>query len=351
VAIFKRGLAHLTSILGRLPVLVSGKIPVDVSFPATQPVSGTVTATGTVTANAGTGRFPVSDNDSSLTVDGTVTANAGTGTFAVSAASVPLPTGLTLASTRLLVDGSGVTQPVSGTITANAGTGPFPVSDNGSSLTVDGSVSVSNFPATQPVSGTVTANVTFPETQNVSVQNASIPVTDNGSSLTVDGTVSVSNFPATQPVSGTVTANAGTGIFAVSATALPLPTGAASESTLSTLNGKVPASLTVSASRLLVDGSGVTQPITGQSVAFSEVTGTAPAASTEVLGANAARRFLLIQNLSTAPFHISFGGIASTSTLRIDGGATLVFEGLVMPNQNIRMIQTQSNQGYYIAHN
>jgi hypothetical protein len=32
--------------------------------------------------------------------------------------------------------------PVSGTVTANAGTGPFPVSDNGGSLTVDGSVTV-----------------------------------------------------------------------------------------------------------------------------------------------------------------------------------------------------------------
>jgi hypothetical protein len=41
------------------------------------------------------------------------------------------------------VDPTGsTTQPVSGTVTANAGTGPFPVSDNGSSLTVDGSVTV-----------------------------------------------------------------------------------------------------------------------------------------------------------------------------------------------------------------
>jgi hypothetical protein len=104
------------------------------------------------------------------------------------------------------------TQPVSGTITANAGTGTMnvsvqntsiPVTDNGGSLTVDGTVAVSNFPATQPVSGTVTANAGT-GTMNVSVQNASIPITDNGGSLTVDGSVSVSNFPATQPVSGTV---------------------------------------------------------------------------------------------------------------------------------------------------
>lgn len=36
------------------------------------------------------------------------------------------------------------------------------------------------------------------------------PITDNGGSITVDGTVAVSNFPATQTVTGTVTANQGT---------------------------------------------------------------------------------------------------------------------------------------------
>lgn len=42
--------------------------------------------------------------------------------------------------------------------------------------------------------------------------------------------------------SGTVTANAGTGTFAVSAASLPLPTGAATETTLAAINTKIPAS-------------------------------------------------------------------------------------------------------------
>ena len=58
---------------------------------------------------------------------------------------------------------------VTGTVTAN----------------VNGTVSVSNFPATQTVDGTVT-------------------IQDGGGSITVDGTVSVDNFPATQTVDGTV---------------------------------------------------------------------------------------------------------------------------------------------------
>src|SRR6185369_13029096 len=124
---------------GNLPV--SGEVDVN-NFPAVQPVSGTVSVgnfpaiqnvavtstveteikndagnpvpvSGTVTANAGTGPFPVSDNGGSLTVDGTVSVgnfpavqpvsdNGGSltvdgvffqATQPVSAASLPLPTG------------------------------------------------------------------------------------------------------------------------------------------------------------------------------------------------------------------------------------------------------------------
>lgn len=74
----------------------------------------------------------------------------------------------------------------------------------------------------------------------------SIPVTDNGGSLTVDGSVSVSNFPATQNVAVTsiveveIKNDSGSAV-PVSAASLPLPTGAATEATLSSLNGKVTA--------------------------------------------------------------------------------------------------------------
>jgi hypothetical protein len=235
------------------------------------------------------------------------------------------------------------------------------------------------------------------------------------------------NIPSgTQTVSGTVTANVSfPATQPVSATALPLPTGAATETTLSTLNTKIP-TLTAASSRLLVDGSGVTQPVSGtvtatgpltdtqlratavavsgtvtatgpltdtqlrasavpvsgpltdtqlratavpvsgpltdsqlrasavpvllSSAAITETTGTAASTSTEVLASNSTRNYLLIQNLSTAPFHISFGGTASTSTLRIDGGGTLIFEGRFVPTSSVRMIRTEASQSYYIAH-
>lgn len=52
------------------------------------------------------------------------------------------------------------------------------------------------------------------------------------------GTVTVGNFPATQTVGGAVTANAGTGTFAVSAASLPLPSGAATDTSLTNGNQK-----------------------------------------------------------------------------------------------------------------
>ncbi len=137
---------------------------------------------------------PITDNGSSLTVDGsvtvsgTVTANAGTGTQNVSVQNASIP--VTDNGGSLTVDGTveiGATSLAaleSVTVQNGSGGSAVNIQDGGNSITVDGSVSVSNFPATQPVSGTVT-------------------VQDGGGSVTVDGSVSVSNFPATQAVSAT----------------------------------------------------------------------------------------------------------------------------------------------------
>lgn len=106
-------------------------------------------------------------------------------------------------------------------------------------------------------------------------------------SLTTAGALRIDGSGSTQPISGTITANQGgtwtagrtwtlsSGTDSVAAAqsgtwninnisgTVSLPTGAATESTLSTLNGKVPSGLTVTSTRLLVDGSGVTQPVSG----------------------------------------------------------------------------------------
>jgi hypothetical protein len=92
-----------------------------------------------------------------------------------------------------------------------------PVTDNAGSLTVDsgqlpaalGQTTMANSLAVVLASNQSSIPVTgtfFQATQPVSIA-AVVHVDDNAGSLTVDGTVAVSNFPATQPVSGTVTAD------------------------------------------------------------------------------------------------------------------------------------------------
>lgn len=115
---------------------------------------------------------------------------------------------------------------------------------------------------------------------DVTINNASIAVTGpltDAELRAVAVPVSGTFFQATQPVSATnldtrdltsvsdsiSAVQSGTWDITDISGTVSLPTGASTEATLSTLNGKVPANLTVTSTRLLVDGSGVTQPVSG----------------------------------------------------------------------------------------
>ena len=103
-------------------------------------------------------------------------------------------------------------------------------------------------------------NPNNPNGQATMANSAPVVVASDQSAVPVSGTF----WQATQPVSGTIAATqSGTWNLTNISGTISLPTGAATETTLSTLNGKIPSNLTVSATRLLVDGSGVTQPISG----------------------------------------------------------------------------------------
>jgi hypothetical protein len=179
-------------------------------------VSGAEMQVDVVTMPNVTLNEPVSidDNGGSVTVDGTVgvsnlnTADYDTGAGTVTEAMIGLalpasggPVAGGTATNPVRTDPTGsTTQPVSGTVTANAGTGPFPVSDNGGSLTVDGSVSL----ATAIPAGT----------NNIGdVDVLSLPALPAGSNNI--GDVDVLTLPA---ITGTVTSNAGTGTFATKET-------------------------------------------------------------------------------------------------------------------------------------
>ena len=136
-------------------------------------------------------------------------------------------------SAPLRVDPTGATtQPVSISSTLATDMVDRPARVVGHVVVDSGSLSVGNFPATQPVSA---AALPLPNGASTSAKQ-SAPGTAGAASadvLTVQGIASmtalkVDGSAVTQPVSGTLVANAGTGRFVVSAVALPLPAGAAS---------------------------------------------------------------------------------------------------------------------------
>jgi len=217
------GNTSLASIDGKLPNLVTGRVPVDGSG-VTQPVSiaGTVAVSGPLTdAQLRATAVPVSLT--STTITGTVAATQ------------------------------------SGTWTVTGAGGTFPVTDSGGSLTVDAPVGT---PVFVRLSDGASAISTLP------VSLASVPSHD----VTNAGTfaVQVTSMPTTT-VSGTVAATqSGTwNITNISGT-VSLPTGAATAAKQPALGTAGTASadvLTVqgiaSMTALKVDGSAVTQPVSG----------------------------------------------------------------------------------------
>jgi hypothetical protein len=259
-------------------------------------VSGTDIGDVTINNGSGAGAVNIQDGGNTITVDGTIAATqSGTWDINNISGTISLPTGaateatlstlateatlssfrtdfnavdfatettlagikaatdnLTFAATRLLVDGSGVTQPVSGTITADIGTTGGLLLDS----TFTGRINTLG----QKLSAASTPVV-------LASDQSAIPVSQSG-------TWDINN------ISGTIS----------------LPTGAATEATLSTLNGKIPSGLTVTSTRLLVDGSGVTQPISAVSLPLP--TG----AATEATLATRATEATLATRLADATF-------------------------------------------------
>lgn len=103
--------------------------------------------------------------------------------------------------------------------------------------------------ATESTLSALNGKVVAVDTGSVTISAALPAGTNNIGDVDV---LSLPSIPAGSNNIGSITDITGT---------VSLPTGAATEATLSTLNGKVPANLTVTSTRLLVDGSGVTQPV------------------------------------------------------------------------------------------
>lgn len=172
----------------------------------------------------------------------------------------------------------------------------------------------------------VTNTVIHGRTSGVSSSFVDVLVSAAGA-LTVDATVSSSALPTGAATEATLSAlntkvtAVNTGAVIISSSALP--TGAATEATLSALDTKMPANLTVTATRLLVDGSGVTQPVsiagTVATTAGTSSTGTissvsGSATSVTVLASNANRKNAAFYNDSTATLYLALTSSAASTT-------------------------------------
>ncbi|HTV32758.1 MAG TPA: hypothetical protein VME69_06605 [Methylocella sp.] len=235
-----------TTVIGALKGIFATPLPLPTG--AAQEAGGNLAAVATVAGTPADTAWAGSGNSSIIAalkaiyakVAGTLTATisgsvAVTGTFwqttqPVSAANLPLPTGAATAANQANVQSApGSLASAAITIQGNASGTPVPVSAASLPLPA-GAATATNQPSAA-AQGSTTAGQTGPLVQGA--VTASGPSYTSGQtsplSLTAVGALRVDGSAVTQPVSGTVTANAGTGTFAVSATSLPLPAGAAQE--------------------------------------------------------------------------------------------------------------------------
>lgn len=192
-------------------------------------------------------------------------------------------------SNGLAVDGSGVTQPISAT-SLPLPTGAATSSNQSSEISLLTTIASNTTSSGTPVvTGTVTviqptaSNLNATVVQTVAGNLLTTAYLNDGSGNAISSTsgsldVDVTN---TVTISGTVTANAGTGTFQTNVTnasipvtesgvwnitnitgTVSLPTGAATEATLLDVKSDLD-QFTFSVNGLLVDGSGVTQPVSG----------------------------------------------------------------------------------------
>ena len=289
---------------------------------------------GTVTIGPVAGTVTVQDGGGAITVDGTVAATqSGTwnigaittlpaiaGTVAVS--SLPAVSGTVTATptgTQTVAGTVAATQSGSWTVTSNVGTGTRPIS---------GTVGVS--------SGTVT------------VANASIPVTDNGGSLTVDGTVAVSSITSALPAGtnaiGKLSANSGVDIGDVDVLSIVPGTGATNlgkaEDAAHTSGDVGVMALGVRNDNAATSRSGANADYTPLAVnAAGEVfvvqrsgatlangAGTVTTSTAQVLAASTTRRSVLITNLGTATIWVGASGVAANSGARLKPDESLVID-------------------------
>ena len=218
------------------------------------------------------------------------------------------------------------TQPVSGTVTANAGTNL-----NTSALALE-STATSIKTAVETLDNAISGN----EMQVDIVSSAAIPVTDNGGTLTVDGTVTAAQATAAN-LNATV----------VQSTATNLRTQAESYQGGTAVGSGNPLQVTLANTGANTTALRV-EPKNG---AVTRTTGDTDTANTskEALASSSSRRYLLIQNISDTDMYFNFGATATTDNMLITkNGGGIVFESGYVPTDAVNVICSGADKKYFI---
>lgn len=236
---------------------------------------------------------------------------------AISAASLPLPTGAATETTLA------------------AASAKLPATLGQKTMTASLAVVVASDQTAVPISAASLPLPTGAATETtLAAASAKLPATLGQKAMTASLAVVIASDQSAVPVSGTVTANAGTGTFAVSAVSLPLPSGASTSAKQPALGTAGSASADVitvqgiaSMTALKVDGSAVTQPVSGTVSAAQSGTWTVQPGNTANTTA-----WLVDQTTATATFQD--GNIAGTS---LTGSfATVITTGGILKNVTLR---------------
>lgn len=366
VALDSNSLSALENVTVTVGAAITGTVTV-ANFPATQAVSlasvpthGVTLASTTVTVSS----LPA--------ISGTVTAMAGTnfaneiyngifnfsendqlGVYVTSA----LPAGSNNIG-RMTIDAGtnriGVVTIGGGTVTIGAGTAQI----GSVTASISGTVPVSGtfFQATQPVSLTSTTVTvsSLPALAAGTAQIGSVTASISGtvpisiSSVTVGNSVTIGSLPA---ISGTVTANVpffnfgegvsdGAGNLPIYGIQIGYADSISGEFQLVADNKPLPISGTVTANSS--NGSLTTR--------FGSVTTANTAFATSAV-TNANRKYLLIQNITTASNVITVGiGFTPTTTqgIQLFAGAGLTFEGSYIPTGAVNLLSSVTASCYTI---
>lgn len=251
---------------------------------------------------------PISAASLPLPTGAATSALQTTGNTSLSSIDGKVPSGLTVTSTRLLVDASGTTQPISGTVTVTQATGTnlHAVIDSGTITTVSAVTAITNaLPTGTNSIGQVTANagtnlntsaLNLETTQ--SAMSAKLPATLGQKTSAASLAVVIASDQSTVPVS--LAANQSTNIAQISGNTASVGAGASGTGTLRIQNANI-----------------ATATLANTSASTSSVS---------LLSAQTARAGATFFNDSSAIMYLKYGTTASTTSYTVLVGPNGYYE-------------------------